>query len=66
MVSELRVKVASEWKLATLRVLGGKNVNKRLPSALRNAEGHPVKMSKNLSSVDKTLKNGPSKNSWKF
>ena len=41
-VSELRVKVASERKLAALRVHGGKNVNKRLPSALRNAEGHPV------------------------
>ena len=34
--------MASERKLATLRVLGGKNVNKRLPSALRNAEGQPV------------------------
>ena len=42
LVNELRMKVASERKLATLRVLGGKNVNKRLPSALRNAEGHPV------------------------
>ena len=42
LVSELRVKVASERKLATLRVIGGKNVNKRLPSALRNAEGQPV------------------------
>ena len=34
--------MASERKLATLRVLGGKSVNKRLPSALRNAEGQPV------------------------
>ena len=42
LVNELRMKVASERKLAALRVLGGKNVNKRLPSALRNAEGHPV------------------------
>ena len=36
------MKVASERKLAVLRALGGKNVNKRLPSALRNAEGHRV------------------------
>ena len=42
LVNELRMKVASERKLAALRVLSGKNVNKRLPSALRNAEGHPV------------------------
>ena len=42
LVNELRVKIASERKLATLRALGGKNVNKRLPSALRNAEGQPV------------------------
>ena len=42
LVNELRVKVASERKLATLRVLGGKSVNKRLPSALRSAEGQPV------------------------
>ena len=43
LVNELRMEVASERKLAVLRVLDGKNVNKRLPSALRNAEGHPVK-----------------------
>ena len=42
LVNELRMKVASERKLAALRALGGKNVNKRLPTALRNAEGHPV------------------------
>ena len=36
------MKVASERKLAALRTLGGKNVNKRLPSTLRNAEGQPV------------------------
>ena len=42
LVNELRMKDASERKLAALRVLSGKNVNKRLPSALRNAEGHPV------------------------
>ena len=42
LVNELRVKVASERKLAALCALGGKNVNKRLPTALRNAEGHPV------------------------
>ena len=42
LVNELRMKVASERKLAALCLLGGKNVNKRLPSALRNAEGHPV------------------------
>ena len=41
-VNELRMKVASERMLAALRVVGGKNVNKRLPSAFRNAEGHPV------------------------
>ena len=42
LVNELRVKVASERKLATLRALGGKSVNKRLPGALRNVEGQPV------------------------
>ena len=42
LVNELRMKVTSERKLAALRMLGGKNVNKRLPSALRNAEGHPM------------------------
>ena len=42
LVNELRVKVASERKLAALHALGGTNVNKRLPSALRNAEGRPV------------------------
>ena len=42
LVNELRVKVASERKLAALRALGGQNVSKRLPSALRNAEGLPV------------------------
>ena len=42
LVNELRVKVASERKLATLRALGGKSVNKRLPSALRIVEGQPV------------------------
>ena len=42
MVNELRVKIARERKLATLRALGGKRVNKRLPSALRNIEGQPV------------------------
>ena len=41
LVNELRVKIASERKLATLRALGGKSVNK-LPSALRNVEGLPV------------------------
>ena len=42
LVNDLRMKVVSERKLAALRLLGRKNVNKRLPSALRNAEGHPV------------------------
>ena len=42
LVNELRMKVASERKLAALRALGGKSVNKRLPSALKNAEGQPV------------------------
>ena len=36
------MKVASERKLATLRALVGKSVNKRLPSAPRNVEGLPV------------------------
>ena len=42
LVNDLRMKVMSERKLAALRLLGRKNVNKRLPIALRNAEGHPV------------------------
>ena len=42
LVKEWRMKVVSERKLAVLRLLGRKNVNKRLPSALRNAEGHPM------------------------
>ena len=39
LVNELRGKVASERKLVALRALGGKSVDKRLPSALRNVEG---------------------------
>ena len=41
-MNDLRMKLVSERKLAALRLLGRKNVSKRLPSALRNAEGHPV------------------------
>ena len=43
LVNELRGKVASERKLVALRTLGVKSVNKRLPGALRNAEGSLVK-----------------------
>ena len=42
LVADLRMKAVSERKLAALRLLGRKNVNRRLPSSLRNAEGHPV------------------------
>ena len=42
LVAELRIKVVSERKLAALRLHGRKNVNRRLPSSLRNTEGHPV------------------------
>ena len=42
LVNELRSEIASERKLATLRALGGKSVNKRLPSVLRNVGGLPV------------------------
>ena len=43
LVNELRGKVVSERKLETLRTLGGKSVNKRLPVGLRNPEGLLVK-----------------------
>ena len=39
LVNELRGKVANERKLESLRTLGGKSVNKRLPAGLRNSEG---------------------------
>ena len=46
LVNDLRSKIASERKLATLRgdtaCTRRKSVNKRLPSALRNVEGLPV------------------------
>ena len=43
LVNELRGKVVSERKLETLRTLGGKSMNKRLPAGLRNVEGLLVK-----------------------
>ena len=43
LVNELRGKVANERKLESLRTLGGKSVNKRLPAGLRNSEGLLVK-----------------------
>ena len=43
LVNELRGEVVSERKLETLRTLGGKSVNKRLPAGLRNPEGLLVK-----------------------
>ena len=43
LVNELRGKVVSERQLETLRALGGKSVNKRLPAGLRNPEGLLVK-----------------------
>ena len=42
LVAELRTKVVGERKLAALRLLGRKIVNRRLPSPLRNSEGRPV------------------------
>ena len=42
LVAELRTKVVGDRKLAALRLFGRKNVNRRLPSSLRNNEGHPV------------------------
>ena len=41
-VAELRAKAAGERKLAALRQLGRKIVNKRLPSSFQNSEGHQV------------------------